>query len=284
MSLNISALNKQQIQLFHENGYLVLDQAVSTEQCARMRERANELVQAFDPQEVVSVFSTKNQIQTSDQYFMDSGDKIRFFMEEEAFAEDGTLVQSKEQSLNKIGHALHDLDPVFQDFSYDPALRSVVQALGLGKPQVAQSMYIFKQPNIGGEVVCHQDSTFLYTDPMSVTGLWFALEDATVENGCLWALPGGHKNGVKSRFLRTPEGGSKKEVYDDSPWPTEGIVPLEVPMGTLIVLHGSLPHLSKTNRSPKSRHAYTLHVIDGQHPYPADNWLQRSKDMPFREL
>jgi phytanoyl-CoA hydroxylase len=51
-------------------------------------------------------------------------------------------------------------------------------------------MYIFKQPFIGGEIDCHQDSTFLYTDPLSCIGFWFALEDATVDNGCLYAIPG----------------------------------------------------------------------------------------------
>ena len=56
-------------------------------------------------------------------------------------------------------------------------------------------MYIFKQPGIGGEVGCHQDATFLYTEPMTVTGFWFAIEDATLENGCLWAAPGGHQQG-----------------------------------------------------------------------------------------
>ena len=48
----------------------------------------------------------------------------------------------------------------------------------------------------------HQDSTFLSTDPPSVVGLWWALEDSTKQNGCLWALPGSHKDGVARRFLR----------------------------------------------------------------------------------
>ena len=51
-----------------------------------------------------------------------------------------------------------------------------------------------QQKKIGGEVALHQDSTFLYTDPPSVVGLWVALEDATKENGCLWHLPGKRKN------------------------------------------------------------------------------------------
>jgi phytanoyl-CoA hydroxylase len=59
-------------------------------------------------------------------------------------------------------------------------------------------------------------------------------------------------------------------------------VPLEAPQGTLIVLNGQCPHFSAANRSPRSRHAYTLHVIDGACAYPADNWLQRGPDMPLR--
>jgi phytanoyl-CoA hydroxylase len=50
----------------------------------------------------------------------------------------------------------------------------------------------------------------------------------------------------------------------------------------LIVLHPLLPHLSRANRSSKSRHAYTLHVIDAAVDYSKDNWLQRSPDMPLR--
>ena len=53
-----------------------------------------------------------------------------------------------------------------------------------------QSMLIFKQPFVGGEVVPHQDSCFVTTDPLSCVGIWLALEDATRDNGCLWTLPG----------------------------------------------------------------------------------------------
>ena len=56
-----------------------------------------------------------------------------------------------------------------------------------------QSMYIFKQPGIGGKVGAHQDGTFLYTKPQSVVGMWYALEDCSKTNGCLWAVPGSHK-------------------------------------------------------------------------------------------
>jgi phytanoyl-CoA hydroxylase len=143
-------------------------------------------------------------------------------------------------------------------------------------------MYIFKQPNIGGEVTCHQDATFIFTEPLSMAGLWFALEEATIENGCLWAIPGGHDVGLKSRWIRTGEGGMSFDVFDSGEWQEERLVPLEVPKGTLIILHPLLPHKSLENKSVRSRHAYTLHVISGSSNYPVNNWLQRSADFPLR--
>jgi phytanoyl-CoA hydroxylase len=275
-------LTPAQISSYDRDGFLVLEDFVEAEACDRLRARAAELVRDFDPQGVVSIFSTHEQTRTSDDYFLESGDKIRFFFEENAFHPDWTLRQSKERSINKIGHALHDLDPVFDTFSRTSEIRQLVSDLGIDDPLLLQSMYIFKQPRIGGEVTCHHDATFLYTEPLRLIGLWFALEDATIDNGCLWAIPGGHKLGLKSRFMRAEGGGTRFELVDDTPWPEEKVQPLEVKKGTVIVLHGLLPHLSRENRSAKSRHAYTLHVIDGCSDYPANNWLQRSEQRPLR--
>jgi phytanoyl-CoA hydroxylase len=275
-------MNASEIAQYERDGFLVLKDFVSHEACNALHARAEELVREFDPAGVVSIFSTHEQTRTSDDYFLGSGDKIRFFFEENAFNPDGSLRQPKERSINKIGHALHDLDPVFDAFSRTPEIKELVSDLGIDNPLLLQSMYIFKQPNIGGEVSCHQDATFLFTEPLRMAGLWFALEDAKIENGCLWAIPGGHKVGLKSRFIRTEGGGTRFEVSDNRPWPEEKAVPLEVEKGTVIVLNGLMPHLSRENRSSKSRHAYTLHVIDAASEYPANNWLQRSKEMPLR--
>ncbi len=275
-------LSSEQISAYDRDGFLVLEHFVDQSACDRLRSRAEGLVRDFDPAGVISVFSTHEQTRTSDDYFLDSGDKIRFFFEENAFLPDGTLRQSKEQSINKIGHALHDLDPVFDRFSRTAEIKQLVSDLGIVDPLLLQSMYIFKQPRIGGEVTCHQDATFLFTEPLRMSGLWFALKDALVDNGCLWAIPGGHELGLKSRFVRAEGGGTRFDVFDDQPWPEDKLQPLEVEKGTLIVLHGLLPHLSRENRSSRSRHAYTLHVIDAQPRYPSDNWLQRSAEMPLR--
>src|SRR5689334_5219863 len=151
-----SFLVASQLVAYESDGFLVIESFVPREECERLKQRAEELVAEFDPQGVISIFTTKEQTRASDDYFLESGDKMRFFFEEEAFAPDGSLRQSKERSINKIGHALHDLEPVFDKFSRKTELAAVAADLGYKQPLLLQSMYIFKQPNIGGEVTCHQ--------------------------------------------------------------------------------------------------------------------------------
>lgn len=274
-------LSDAELQAYRRDGFLVVKGFADPAVCDRLVQRSYELIDAFDPT-TVSVFTTDEQTRTTDDYFLGSGDTIRCFFEAEALDRDGRLAVPKRRAINKIGHALHDLDPVFAPFSRDPRLRAISRRLGLDA-KLLQSMVILKPPGIGGEVSAHQDATFLYTDPVTVTGFWFALEDATVENGCMWGLPGGHRLGLKRRFRRSGDG----VVFDELdpiplPLPPEGYVPLEAPKGTLVMLDGLLPHWSAANRSPKSRVAYSLHVIDGTAHYPGDNWLRRSPEMPLR--
>ncbi|NLA35379.1 MAG: phytanoyl-CoA dioxygenase family protein, partial [Actinobacteria bacterium] len=175
---------------FERDGFLMIENFMSAEQCDALKARANALVASFEPtEEHRSIFSTVDQTKTSDEYFIESGADIRFFFEADAFDERGELRQPLELSINKFGHAQHDLDPVFDAFSRDLKVADLADELGLEHHVIMQSMYIFKQPHIGGEVVCHDDHSFLWTDPESCVGFWFAIEDATLENGAMWALP-----------------------------------------------------------------------------------------------
>lgn len=275
-------LTADMVAAFDAAGVLVLENFVDARECAALRRRALDLVDDFDPAGVRSVFSTTGQEQLNDRYFIESGDKIRFFLEQDAFDESGRLRNGLEDSLNKMGHAMHDLDPEFGRFSRRPALGRIAAALGNDDPGLIQSMYIFKPPRIGGEVVCHQDSTYLYTEPESCLGFWFALEDATLENGCLYFIPGQHRGPLRQRNYRSGEFSLATEVIDPTPWPEERKLPAEARTGTLVVFHGRTPHMSGPNRSDRSRHAYTLHVIDRRCHYPAENWLQRGPDLPLR--
>lgn len=275
-------LTPDQISQFQRDGFLVIPGFKQAEEIAALRRRAEQIVDEFDPASTRAVFSTVEQEKTTDDYFLRSDNTIKCFFEEEAFDEHGQLKQAKALSINKIGHAMHDLDPVFQGFSRDARLAQVARDIGLADPKVWQSMYIFKQPGIGGEVRWHQDATYFETTPISVTTFWFALEDATVENGCLWAEPGGHRGPMRERFIRNGDD-VRMEKLSDMPWPDDSTaVPLECKAGSLVVFHGLLPHYSAPNRSPVSRHAYTLHATDGRTEYSPQNWIQRDASFPAR--
>lgn len=275
-------LTPTQQQQYQQDGYLVLPQFKTAAELAALRERAEAIVEGFDPDQGKAIFTTNEQSRHTDDYFMGSADTIRCFFEEEAFDANGQLRQAKALSINKIGHAMHDLDPVFERFSRGPALAELARDLGLSAPQIWQSMYIFKQPGIGGEVGWHQDATFFDTTPITVTTFWFALEDATLNNGCLWTEPGGHCGPLRERFVKQGTGAGMEKL-DATPWPDGSrAVPLEVEAGTLVVFHGLLPHYSAANRSAQSRHAYTLHVTDAGSAYSPRNWLQRGANLPVR--
>lgn len=273
-----------QIQAFRSDGFLVVPNFVSDERCLQLRERAMMLAEKHVPSpEEATVFTADGKPQhTSDDYFLTSGEQIRCFFEKDAFDERGNLRAEPHLALNKLGHAMHDLDPVFDSFSRTPDLANVAADLGMRDPLLLQSMYIFKQPHIGGEVTCHTDHTYLWTEPQSVIGFWFAIDDATNENGCMWAVPGGHKLPVRSRSrLNESRTATVMDVLDPEPYPLDNLQCLEAKRGTLVLLDGAVPHLSAANTSDRPRHAYTIHAIDGAANYLDDNWLQRPT-LPLR--
>jgi phytanoyl-CoA hydroxylase len=279
-------LDTSQLAHWNDHGWLVLPGFKSATDCAAACGRARAIVDAFVPDAASSRFSTRQRSLVADAALLASAEAVHCFFEEEALDEHGALRVPKAQSVNKIGHALHDLDPVFDAFSHGPELAALGRDLGLLQPQVWQSQVIFKQPHIGGEVGWHQDASFFVTTPQTVTTFWFALEDATLDNGCLWVEPGGHRGPLREQYVCDHATGTlAMKPLDATPWPDAATaVPLPVAAGTLVVFDGLLPHCSAANRSGLSRLAYTLHVTDASAAYAAENWLQRSARLPVRGL
>jgi len=276
-------LTPDQTRAYARQGFVVLRGFKPAPQVRAVRACALDLVDAFEPGPETPVFSSRERALTTDAELMASAESVRCFFESEALDAQGRLNRPKAEAVNKIGHALHDLDPAFDAFFRDPRLAAVCADLGLAQPLLWQSQVIFKPPGIGGEVRWHQDASFFHTTPQTVTTFWFALEDATRDNGCLWVQPGGHRGPLRERYVR--DGDRLTMVpLDPTPWPEAAGNgrPLEVPAGTLVVFHGLLPHGSAANRSPVSRMACTLHVTDGTATYSPDNWLQRSSALPVR--
>lgn len=282
------ALSPAQIRRYREDGYLIVEGFFSPGECDSLRVRCRELVENADlTDHPTVVFNTKDSPQASSEYFHTSGDKIRFFFEEGAIGDGGVLTVPKHMALNKIGHALHAFDPEFKKVTFSDQVQGIARSLQMERPAVVQSMYIFKQPRFGGSVRPHQDSSFLYTSPMTLVGFWVALEDADVENGCLWFVPKSHKQGVSMRMKCTEEGGTVTTNFEGSALPLDAadFVAGPVKQGTLVLIDGLVVHKSEENNSTQSRHIYTFHLYDaGKSEWSKDNWLQPTEQLPFPTL
>lgn len=269
------------IDYYHENGYVVLTDHMTPSEIESLRTRAKKLMQDFDPS-TADTFTTSKESQqkTRSEYFLSSSNKIRCFLEE------GRKPDSPAHlSVNKIGHALADKDQVFEQFSRQEKVGVLSRDLGYIDGRIVQSMYICKNAYIGGEVKSHRDGTFIGCEgenAKGVLGYWWALEDAEVENGCLRIVGGSQNDDVSIRMVVDRGGhetrfvGKERRVYEEKEFRD-----LKMKAGSVVLLHGAVLHESRRNLSRKSRHAYSIHVVDSRDKYGEDNWLQRPEDDPF---
>jgi phytanoyl-CoA hydroxylase len=144
-------------------------------------------------------------------------------------------------------HFPHKLSSVMADsLSHKSIVDVLVRVIG---PDVKamQSMLFTKGEGKPGQA-WHQDEMFIPTRDRSLTAAWIALDDATVDNGCLWVLPGSHKRGViyPNREHSDERFDCSIEAYD-FPYHDDDAVPVEVPAGSVVFFNGYLLHRSLPN-------------------------------------
>lgn len=277
---------------FEKNGFAIIQNFASDEECNELRNEMKKIVNDMKMDEhPVSIFTTEDQEKhLSDKYFIDSVDKISFFFEEGAFNKKGELLVDKFTALNKVGHALHVKNKKFKNFTFSEKVKVVCKTMKLQNPTIVQSMYIFKNPKIGGVVTEHVDSSYLHTnDGEKLIGFWIALEDVTFSNGCLDFYPSSNNDvKVSYRFERDLSDPNEKLIHKGKKpeFDKECYTYAPVKKGSLILIHGDVVHKSKKNESDKSRNVYAFHIVDRNKDlqWPKTNWLQETNEYKFSEI
>lgn len=268
----------------------LIDQAVDSYYENHSNEAAFESLDARPSSlaEPVKVFATGKQ-QKADLHFLRSVDRVSYFYEPQ-------LDASGRVSVNKIGHALHQHHQLFRRLTFSDRVQQIVRTLGWQRPIVPQSMLIVKNAHTGGKVHPHRDATFLYTEPDTrLVGIWIPLESCDKQNGCLWYVPGSHRNRQRKRFVRKDSLAASTSNSDpdnlctfvdqhlESEYSPEAFVPLEIEAGSCVLIDGFVVHQSHENQSNRSRPAFALHLLEmsDQVKWPASNWLQPTPNYQF---
>lgn len=131
-------LTPEQVEQYQRDGFFVLEGFTPPEEVAAMRQRGIDLVSGYEPVNTAT-FSTSKQNNTTDDYFLESANNVSFFFEDGAFGPDGKLIRPKELSVNKLGHALHDVDAVFKAWARSEKFASVLRSLGYQRPLPVQA-------------------------------------------------------------------------------------------------------------------------------------------------
>ncbi|HRK20741.1 MAG TPA: phytanoyl-CoA dioxygenase family protein [Fimbriimonadaceae bacterium] len=154
-------------------------------------------------------------------------------------------------------------DDVLCDLAYDPEILSVIERLLKDKDptvdgvELFQDMALFKPPGIGREKPWHQDHAYFNVpEGTPVIGIWMALDEANLENGCMVFQPGGHLDGPVPHFSRRDW-----QICDSDVLAKGGSVAAPLPAGGALIFDGLTPHGTPSNRSGQRRRAIQFHYI-----------------------
>ncbi|KAM0152870.1 hypothetical protein ACHAPG_007394 [Botrytis cinerea] len=278
-------LSDEQLQFWRENGYLVIPDILSDSQKDHLLKTVHEAAQVLaGGGERVQKHSY---LPGQESYVSPVGRAIAT-LSEHGFNPNVEPLKR----IQRIGCGIHRVMPPFRKAILSPFHSTLAKSLGYKEPRIYQSLIIVKAAEVGARVVAHQDGCSGFTNPSSCTTFWYALEDCSTENGCLAVAPGSHRvQPITRRCIKNATGQPvftdlEEPIYaniegvDDSTLPKKNekgefeYKKLEVKAGTLILMHGNLMHRSEANKSSKSRVAFNFGVVEGEHGWLEDNYLQ----------
>jgi len=278
-------------------GFLVLENFFNSDQCLRMYQEAGKIIEkVIDDEDLEQIptfpFVSKGDTPTKGEfdYFEQSASDIKLFLNKKEFAAEShhdtdAKARVLRKRANRLGHAMHALNPVFKDITFCKDVQEVIKSIGFHKPIVCQSMYLMMQSPEGPSATGHQGSTYVIVEPSKLVGFWSAVTDCTKENGCLEVIPGSHKKGLKNKFIRNPNkdefNKGKRFIYTEGKgdYPQDGYVPITLKAGSVLLLDGFTVHRASNCTASEPRNVYAFHVYDADvGKFSEQNWMKQNNE------
>lgn len=175
-------------------------------------------------------------------------------------------------------HFPHKMSALMGEIAAHPEVVKLLTEIIGPNVKMMQSMLFIKAEGKPGQA-WHQDESHIPTRDRSLTAAWIALDDATVDNGCLWVLPGSHRGGIlyPTRKQDDPRYDCTKEAHG---FHDDDAVPVEVKAGTAVIFNGYLLHRSLPNKSNGFRRALVHHYMSAESLLP---WFRPMDGVPMAQ-
>ena len=234
-----TGITQADVEFFQENGYLVVENALNNDEIDELR------------RDTLAICRGEH-------------GKIR-----------GIFAHSPEESDDDVLrnylciHFPHKISATMEKYLAHPAMVDVLTHIIGPNVKCMQSMLFIKAAGKPGQA-WHQDEDFIPTRDRTLTGGWIALDEATLDNGCLWVIPGSHKRGILYEMQRQND--PRFDCTDESfgfPYKDEDAIPVEVPAGAMVFFNGYLLHRSFQNtRTSGYRRVLVNHYMSAESLLP----------------
>jgi phytanoyl-CoA hydroxylase len=177
-------------------------------------------------------------------------------------------------------HFPHKISPLIHGYLSHRKIVDVLTNIISPNVKCMQSMLFVKGPGKAGQS-WHQDEFYIPTRDRSLTGVWIAVDDATIENGCLWIVPG-RPGYMMPRIKNDSNEYADVDSIDVSQYAAEQQVPVEVEKGSAVFFNGYTLHSSRRNKTIDCfRTALVNHYMSAESMLP---WDQDGKLAPTEDL
>jgi ectoine hydroxylase-related dioxygenase (phytanoyl-CoA dioxygenase family) len=223
-------LSESQLGSYRENGFLVIEGLISSDEVAELRTETARVCRGEYPVRGVEVVPP-------------------------------TASDAEAMARYLCVHQPHKVSSVLYRYAAHPKIAAVLSQLIGANVKCMQSMLFLKPPGFPGQAY-HQDERYIPTEDRSLTGAWIALDDATLENGCLRVVPGSHRGEI---LPWAPHDNPEYDSADEAQGvPVHQEIAVECRAGTVVFFNGFLLHTSRRNRSAGFRRVLVSHYMSAE--------------------